>query len=110
MRRRALDRADLVPGMRRRRTRQPGPLGHEPGVVALRAPARQAPRPARELTASRHEADSPAYGTGATPGTAAWPASTLTIFRLPSFGFGVKAAFGMRGDRSGSRAERHFLL
>jgi len=28
--RRALDRADLVPGRRRRRTRQPGPLGHEP--------------------------------------------------------------------------------
>lgn len=51
--RRALDRADLVPGRRRRRTRQPGPLGHEPGAVALRAPARQALRPARELTAQQ---------------------------------------------------------
>ncbi len=40
---------------------------------------------------------------------AAWSASTLTIFRLPLFGSEVKAAFGVRGDRRGSRAERHFL-
>ena len=45
----------------------------------------------------KHEADSPAQGTRATPSMAAWPASTLTIFRLPLFGSGVKAAFGVRG-------------
>jgi len=49
--RRALDRADLEPGRRRRRTRQPGPLGHEPTWWHWRASVRQAPRPVRELAA-----------------------------------------------------------
>ncbi len=98
--RRALDRADLVPGRRRRRTRQPGPL------VMSRRGGTASTRPAGTAPGTR--ADSPAYGTGATPGMAAWSASTLTIFRLPSLGSGVKAGFGVRGDRRGSRAERHF--
>jgi hypothetical protein len=39
----------LVPGRRRRRTRQPGPWSLA-GVVALRAPAWPAPRRTRELS------------------------------------------------------------
>jgi hypothetical protein len=40
------------------------------------------------------------------PVTAAWPAPSLTIFRLPRVHSGDEGALGMRGDRHGSRAER----
>ena len=40
------------------------------------------------------------------PVTAAWPAPSLTTFRLPRVHSGDEGALGMRGDRHGSRAER----
>ena len=40
------------------------------------------------------------------PVTAAWPAPSLTTFRLPRVHSGDEGGLGVRGDRHGSRAER----
>jgi hypothetical protein len=51
-------------------------------VVEPRSPARRAPHRTRALSQHRHQTDSPDCGASATA-TAAWPACSLTIFRLP---------------------------
>lgn len=103
------------------RTRRPGageatpahaparlPWSMAGAVVEPRSPARRAPRCTRALSQHRHEADSPDCGASA---TAPGGLSRLFPDDLPPalvFGPGAKAGFGVRGDRNGSRAERHF--
>ena len=79
------------------------------GVVALRAPVRPAPHRTRALSQHRHKADSPACGASETA-----PGGLVRRFPddlppSPVFGPGVKAGFGVRGDRHGSRAERRLF-
>jgi hypothetical protein len=85
------------------------PPGSRAGVVALRAPVRTAPPLARELRQQTHERCQPGQRRGSRPEPRAdWPPPTPAIFPPALCSVRVKAGFGMRGDRHGSRAERRF--
>jgi hypothetical protein len=75
------------------------------GGTASTRPARPAPGPRAESANTRLTARHAARVRPRPGGPV--PAASLTIFRLPRVRPGAKAGFGMRGDRHGSRAERH---
>jgi hypothetical protein len=107
--RRAPDQADLVLGRRRRRTRQHGPSGHGRRGSASIRPAGPAPGTRAESADTKLTARPAARGRPL--GTAAWSALSLTIFRLPLFGSGVRGGlWHVRGPARFTRGKAKLTM